>query len=414
MPTKYQTAYPGVRYYQHDSRLYNRRPDQYFSIRYRTSDGQRREDGLGWASKGWNAKKAYSILSTLQENITSGKGPQTLREVRLQLAEEKIREEEEHQQSLPLTFNDASDMYLKAKTHKKSYRDDAQRLNDHVLKVIGDVNLCDLHHGHIDGLRLALEEKNLAPATIKQCLVLIRAVYNHVRKIPLDPSNPAQKVFAGANPFDGYERMPRCNNRREAWFTPNQMDTIVAEVERVGGDFADFVTLAMFTGMRRGEIASLNESDIIVETNSIVVRSEEEKNGEGRVVFVPSEVMRRLSARLTGNPDKRLFSIHEDTVTHKFSSIIRTLGLHSKNRRASACFHTLRHTLITHMVMDGAPLSMVQDVSGHKSFEMVRRYAKTSAPQARQAVSAYHRKMVSAGRTEEQKHCRDDESQATD
>ena len=56
-----RTPYPGVRYREHPSRRHNGRPDRYFCIRYYINYKDC-EEGLGWASEGWNAEKAHGVL----------------------------------------------------------------------------------------------------------------------------------------------------------------------------------------------------------------------------------------------------------------------------------------------------------------------------------------------------------------
>lgn len=398
MPKKYQTNYPGVRYYTHGTRLFNRKPDQYYSIRYRTANGVRHEEGIGWATKGWTAKKAHEILSLLESNITSGQGPQTLKEIQAELtAQREFEAARMAEEALDtMTFKELADKYLQDKQAKKSVAADRTRLQTHLLPALGSIAITEMHHGHINMLKAGLEEKKLAPATIKQCLILIRALYNYAKKTPRDPADPDIKLFKGTNPFDGYEGVPAFNNRRETWFTEEQAQRILEALENEHTEFRDYVILGMYTGMRRGEIASITEANIAAENNAIILGSDQEKNAEGRVVFVPEDVMGMLKSRLTGDPDRHIFQIHPDTVSHKFSALMKQLGLQSKNRRISACFHTLRHTLITHLVRDRLPLNYVQSVSGHKNFEMVLRYAKAHAPEARQAVSEFHRKMASS------------------
>ena len=51
-----RTKFPGVRYREHPTRKHGLHRDRYFAIRAQV-DGKRREEGLGWASKGWNAQK---------------------------------------------------------------------------------------------------------------------------------------------------------------------------------------------------------------------------------------------------------------------------------------------------------------------------------------------------------------------
>ena len=81
----------GVRYRLHNTRKHGVKFDQYFSIRYRV-EGKQKEEGLGWASKGWTEKKAAALLSELKANKTIGIGPTSLKE-RRQLEKERRAEE---------------------------------------------------------------------------------------------------------------------------------------------------------------------------------------------------------------------------------------------------------------------------------------------------------------------------------
>jgi len=88
---KTSTPFPGVRFRYHKTRKFNGSLDKYFFIRYHV-DGKLKEEGIGWASEGWNAKKASMELSGLKKAHLTGEGPQTLHEKR-QLAKD-IKEAE--------------------------------------------------------------------------------------------------------------------------------------------------------------------------------------------------------------------------------------------------------------------------------------------------------------------------------
>jgi len=63
MATKYfKTKYPGVRHRLHPTRKNGIKPDMYFAIYYYVN-GKRKDEGLGWASKGWTAEKANAELA---------------------------------------------------------------------------------------------------------------------------------------------------------------------------------------------------------------------------------------------------------------------------------------------------------------------------------------------------------------
>jgi hypothetical protein len=106
MPEKHKTIYPGVRFREHATRRHNGNPDRYFFIRYRLN-GKLKEEGLGWGSEGWGAKKASLVLSKLKEAHVSGDGPQTLAERRRLQHERRQTEriEEEKRKRDEITFS---------------------------------------------------------------------------------------------------------------------------------------------------------------------------------------------------------------------------------------------------------------------------------------------------------------------
>jgi len=89
-----KTNFRGVRYHEHETRKHGVQHDKYFTIRYKLA-GKDKEEGLGWASDGWTASKAYDRLKELKENRKIGHGPQTLKEKR-ELLQDK-RKAELHQ-----------------------------------------------------------------------------------------------------------------------------------------------------------------------------------------------------------------------------------------------------------------------------------------------------------------------------
>jgi len=57
-------------------------------------------------------------------------------------------------------------------------------------------------------------------------------------------------------------------------------------------------------------------------------------------------------------------------------------------------FHDLRHTFASHLIMAGVDLKTVQELLGHKSFEMTLRYAHLSPEHQKTALDILCKKMV--------------------
>jgi integrase len=69
----------------------------------------------------------------------------------------------------------------------------------------------------------------------------------------------------------------------------------------------------------------------------------------------------------------KVFKVHPDTVSHMFTEACEAAGL--KGFR----FHDLRHTATTNLIRRGLSIMEASQITGHKSFEMLKRYTHLAA-----------------------------------
>ncbi|MFA5393318.1 MAG: site-specific integrase [Candidatus Ratteibacteria bacterium] len=145
------------------------------------------------------------------------------------------------------------------------------------------------------------------------------------------------------------------------------------------------IEIALNTGMRRGEILGLKWQDIDFDQKNITLS--DTKNGERRQVPMNSTVVDILSSTKRIPESDYVFPgnnlgthISKSYISHKFKSIVKQADIENFK------FHDLRHTFASRLVMRGVNLKAVQELLGHKTFNMTLRYAHLSPDHKKTAV----------------------------
>ena len=129
-------------------------------------------------------------------------------------------------------------------------------------------------------------------------------------------------------------------------------------------------TLAVETGMRRSEIASLEWKHISLAKRTLLIPIT--KNGEAREVPLSPIVLQLLSS-LEHEGDSKVFDITAHAISIAFGRACKRAKL------VNLHFHDLRHEAITRLFERGLTLPEVATISGHKTWTMLRRYTHLSA-----------------------------------
>ena len=138
------------------------------------------------------------------------------------------------------------------------------------------------------------------------------------------------------------------------------------------------VTLALSTGMRRGEILGLSWENIDFQNRRITLLRT--KNGERRVVPLVGkayELIKNLYLKLEPEGRDLVFPSPNNpkqpiSMRTSWNTAVRKAKI--KDFR----FHDLRHSTASYLAMNGASLLEIADILGHKTLQMVKRYSHLS------------------------------------
>ncbi|WP_244858614.1 MULTISPECIES: tyrosine-type recombinase/integrase [Lysobacteraceae] len=141
----------------------------------------------------------------------------------------------------------------------------------------------------------------------------------------------------------------------------------VIDSDGFGDHLTPVVLLAMNTGLRRGELLSLNWTDVDFDARILTVRSENAKNGRQRHIPLNAEATGVLRSWVRRSTGAGVFDIAD--IKTAWNSLIQSAGL-EKFR-----FHDLRHHFASKLVMAGVDLNTVRELLGHSDIKMTLRYS---------------------------------------
>jgi integrase/recombinase XerD len=139
------------------------------------------------------------------------------------------------------------------------------------------------------------------------------------------------------------------------------------------------ILVLLRTGMRIGEFLGLRVCDVNLKERKIEI-FEAEKNRVGRVVYLSADAHVALEVwfrRRDALKERLIYAIGRNAMTYAgaramFCKYLQRAGLEHKGYS----LHCLRHTFASELLNAGMHLECVQQLLGHKTIEMTRRYAR--------------------------------------
>ncbi len=245
--------------------------------------------------------------------------------------------------------------------------------NLHVLSYWGDIDLSQIRTRDIISYRNSLMQ-HLSPKSTKNCLSLLRSLYNRAKKY---------EIYDGNIP---YFEMPRVNNERIRYLNEEEAKLLLEALYAKSILWHDITLFALNTGLRANEIFSLTSNAINLPQKILIVF--EAKNGHTRVVPLNSTSY-IIAEKYLKKKYAFLFSNNKiNGVSKIFKKTIDELQFNKncRDNRDRLVFHSLRHTFASWLVQSGVDIIIVKELLGHRCLQMTMRYAHLAPNQGRKAV----------------------------
>jgi integrase len=194
------------------------------------------------------------------------------------------------------------------------------------------------------------------PDTVRRELAILQHCLSVAKKewdIPLG-ANPVREV-----------RLPSPGRPRDRRPTKEELDRLLSACARSRSWWLPLViTLAVETGMRRGELLGMRWAD--VDTSARTIRLAHTKNGHSRIVPLSSIAIQLLNG--TPRTGDRVFPVSANAFR---------LAWERLRRRAEVVglrFHDLRHEAVSRFFEKGLSMPEVAAITGHRDARMLMRY----------------------------------------
>jgi integrase len=265
--------------------------------------------------------------------------------------------------SIP-TFKTFAERYEELVSIHKKGRTGEHYIIQMFMRIFGNRRISDITAE--DGERFkAVRSGQVKPATVNREMTVFKHMMSKALEWKLLVANPLRGV-----------RSLNVPKRLERILEVNEELRLLSACDHVRSKFLrPVIVLALNTGMRRGELLSLQWSQVNFSRRKIRILNAKTESGE-RTIPMNSMTYAALSSLKRNRKSELVFPSNRKEgkrildLKKGFKKAVREAELHGNLR-----FHDLRHTFATRLVQAGVDIITVQHLLGHARISMTARYA---------------------------------------
>jgi len=341
--------YTGV-FYRIGKRIGGKGTERIYYVTYKKR-GKKIEESVGrqYADQMTGAK-----ASNIRSDIIEGR--------RLPKKDKKLLDKAKQQTEVDkYTIEKLWQEYKLNRTPGKGLYTDEKRYKKYLQKEFGEKEPKDLIKLDVDRIRINLLKKK-SPQTVKHVLNLLTWIINYGTKNSL-----CQGVSF-------HIQKPTVNNEKTEDLTSAQLERLLQSIEQDSNiDVGNMMKMALYTGMRRGEMFKLKWNDLNLKTGFILLK--DPKGGPDQKIPI-NDMAKDLLNRIVKSKSPYVFP-------GKNGGMRTTTGVAGRRIRKNAGLpddfrpmHGLRHVYASMLASTGkVDMYVLQKLMTHKSPKMTQRYA---------------------------------------
>jgi integrase len=270
-----------------------------------------------------------------------------------------------------MTFNDLAKRYHEwSRVNNKSYAVNKHHYINQVTRNFGSRRLADISPWLVEKWK-AERIKETGYTEFDRELACLKHMFTKAIEWKMITENPARTV----KPF-------RKTRRRERFLTQEEIRRLL---DQLPDHQRPLIQLALLTGLRRGNLLNLKWEQVNIDLGILIIPAQEAKGGRDLKLPLAPEAVELLKS-IPRHPSSNYVFCKGDGKPYK--DIYSGFRLALKRAGIEECtIHTLRHTVGSHLVMNGVDLATVKELLGHRDIQTTLRYAHLAQDHKREAIA---------------------------
>lgn len=287
--------------------------------------------------------------------------------------------------------------YLPTKECGASYRNKCRtQWNRWVSPLIGEKPVASLTRDDIelvrDHLDKAIDDKKIRASTAAN----VWSIVTSAMKAATNSKERSLRVHSTPLCF-GVLPPKRGASRKRPWLYPNEFERL-AKCEAVSLDWRRTFTIALYTGLRPGELKALIWADVDLDARVLHISKAYDEHCKEvkttktvaghRIVPIHPELLPLLEVmkRKPHDPVAPILSLSDDRVVVHFRDALKAAGIDRPRlwslteTEEPADYRTLRDTCATWMALAGIYPTDIKETLGHESLTTTEKYIKVASP----------------------------------